>query len=945
MSKESKLTRFLSYVSALGCLVQSLTISGATRPGDLDLSFAPGSGVAPGLNSLNALVVQENGKLIIGGGFTEYNGTAANHIARINTDGSYDTSYLAGGGFVVALHLLSDGKLLVGGHFSEFGGLARDQVAKLNADGSIDPTFVPRAGFGGFYPEIFTIAAQPDGKIIVGGTFGLTSTNGNIARLHPDGSLDGTFQANNGGSVLALAVQPDGKILLGGTFGIRRVNADGTPDASFGPVNVSDRPGIVGSVSVNAMHLYQDGRILIGGSFARVNGKSRTNLVRLTADGQLDESFDPGTGPDGKINSLLVQTGDQIVVGGSFRNFNAFPRLNLARLLPGGTLDLGFRCDVEGKGITNVNSSSLGVSLLALLPDGKVVIGGNFQTVNGIERRGIARIYAGDSTDEAPRIISSPLDLTVSEGTNLTLNADLAGVPSPSIQWLLKGSAIAGASGHTLRLRNILSKDAGDYTLALSNNLGVVTGLVARLTVLPASSMPGAADVGFDPGDALENPGSVSIPPNQGLKSSIRALAVQPDGAILAAGRFSTFDGTPAKGLVRVDRHGSLDVAFLSNAIALKSDLEIVDDILIQSDGKILVAGNYSSSSDGGQSNALHGRLSRLNVDGTIDASFVESVDAIFSSGIGFRIAQRPDGKILITKGDNYLIVDGKIRSRRLALLNRDGSLDPAFNRDAGTFQGHITTLSIQNDGRALVGGGFEEFNLVPQKNLVRLNTDGNLDASFSIGSGPDGWLYALRVQPDGKILVGGTFTAFAGVPRNNLARLSADGSLDTSFDPGANILGTVQAIDLQPDGKILVAGGRYPGIGLQTNNVVRLLPDGSLDTAFDSRTDDVVYDLVRLDDGGIAVGGAFSRLDNVLRNGIAVLHGDPFLMNPSRTSEWFGTGVKTVTGRIYRLEYRSALNEDTWTPLQETVGDGGVMPLRDPNPNSPQRFYRVRVD
>ena len=164
-------------------------------------------------------------------------------------------------------------------------------------------------------------------------------------------------------------------------------------------------------------------------------------------------------------------------------------------------------------------------------------------------------------------------------------------------------------------------------------------------------------------------------------------------------------------------------------------------------------------------------------------------------------------------------------------------------------------------------------------------------------------------------------------------------------FDPGANIVGTVEAIDLQPDGKILVAGGRYLAIGWQTNNVVRLLPGGSLDPTFDARTDDVVYDLVRLDDGRIAVGGAFSRLENVLRNGIAVLHGDPLLMNPSRTSELFGTVVKTVTGRTYRLEYRSSLSEEAWTPLQEVVGSGGVMTLMDPIPNSPQRFYRVRVD
>src|SRR5881394_1257673 len=281
MSKVSKQTRFLSCITTLGCLIQSVTLSGATRPGDLDPSFDPGSGVAA-----NALILQEDGKLIIAGDFTSYNGAAVANIARLNPDGSLDTNYLGSGGSIFAMQRLADGKLLVGGHFTEFGGMARDQIAKLNADGSVDPTFVPQAGFKGYYPQIFTLAVQPDGKIIAGGTFELTSnTNVNIVRLQSDGSVDPDFHVRNLGSVLALAVQPDGKIVLGGTFGVRRVNADGTPDASFGPVSVSVPPATTYSVSVNAIHLYSDGRILIGGYFASVNGKIRNNIARLTSGG------------------------------------------------------------------------------------------------------------------------------------------------------------------------------------------------------------------------------------------------------------------------------------------------------------------------------------------------------------------------------------------------------------------------------------------------------------------------------------------------------------------------------------------------------------------------------------------------------------------------------------------------------------------------------------
>src|SRR2546422_6267450 len=182
MSKVFKRTRFVSYGTVLGWLIQSMTTSGATRPGDLDPSFDPGSGVEAG-----ALVVQDDGKLIIGGGFTNYNGTAVANIARLNPDGSLDTSYLGFGGSIGTMQHLADGKLLVGGHFSEFGGLPRDQIAKLNADGSVDHAFVPQGGFKGYYPQIFALAVQTDGKIIAGGTFELTSvTNVNIVRLQAD---------------------------------------------------------------------------------------------------------------------------------------------------------------------------------------------------------------------------------------------------------------------------------------------------------------------------------------------------------------------------------------------------------------------------------------------------------------------------------------------------------------------------------------------------------------------------------------------------------------------------------------------------------------------------------------------------------------------------------------------------------------------------------------
>jgi uncharacterized delta-60 repeat protein len=924
-------------IHSITCLVllgvNTITTHGQ-QPGDLDSSFDPGTGVPARANSLNALVIQEDGKVIVGGGFTNYNGAAVGSIVRLNSDGSLDTNYLGAGEFIGAMQRDADGRMLVAGTLTEFDGAPRDRIARLNADGSIDPGFVPQAGFNGFYPEIFAVAVQSDGKVIVGGTFGLASTtNLNIARLEADGRLDETFHANRYGSVLALAVQPDGKILLGGTFGLSRLSPDGSPDSNFGPVSVSIPGPDFPTITVKAIHLFEDGRILIGGKFSRVNGETRNNLALLTADGKLDEAFENGVGADEEIRTILVEADGQIVVGGLFEHYDNFPRLHIARLLRTGWLDLGFRCALETAGLAGNIPSSFGPNALALQSDGRILVVGIFSTVNGTDRQGIARIFAGESPEETPRILTSPLEFTVSEGTNLTLNADFTGTPFPRVEWRLNGSTLVGATNNTLRLHNILGKDAGEYTLALSNTLGTVTGVVATLTVLPAPNTPGAADVGFDPGEALENPSSSSLP-GQPLRSWVQSLALQPDGRLLAGGRFTSYNGLPAGNLVRLNPDGSLDGEF--NRILTASNLVpfAVDDILLQPEGAIIVAGRSTKPG-----------VVRLNADGTRDASFQVSLGpiALTYSTTPFRLACQSDSKIILSGG--FLELNGEI-STYLARLNADGTRDSSFKADLGFSALQILGLVVQDDDRLVIGGNFTNVNGVARNSVARLNADGSLDDSFSPGPGPqDGFVSTVLVQPDSRILVGGNFTAFAGAPRRFITRLLPDGSLDPTFDPGTNVHPQLKAVALQPDGKILVAGGWYPGSAAQGGGIVRLQRDGSLDSDFSAPANDAVYDVVPLRDGRIAVGGAFSRFDNVLRSGIAVLHGDPSLFDCRAGPGGFSATVKTTFGRSYILEYRDSFMEGSWTALPGVVGGGSPATLTVTGPMAKQRFYRLRVE
>src|SRR5947209_7696786 len=291
-------------VIAFGLLVGVALLINVVRVnaagGDLETTFNPGTGAD---NGLQTMVLQPDGKIIIGGYFTSYNGTSRNYIARVNSNGSLDTSFDPGTGAGCAVYasvLQSDGKVIIGGCFTDYNGTTRNRIARLNADGSLDTTFDPGTGADG--TTVFTIALQSDGKVIIGGNF--NNYNGTarkgVARLNSDGSLDTTFDPGTGADsfVLATALQPDGKIIIGGFFTsyngtsrnyIARVNSNGSLDTSFDP-------GTGAGCAVYASVLQSDGKVIIGGCFTDYNGTTRNRIARLNADGSLDTTFNRGTG-------------------------------------------------------------------------------------------------------------------------------------------------------------------------------------------------------------------------------------------------------------------------------------------------------------------------------------------------------------------------------------------------------------------------------------------------------------------------------------------------------------------------------------------------------------------------------------------------------------------------------------------------------------------------
>ncbi len=205
-----------------------------------------------------------------------------------------------------------------------------------------------------------------------------------------------------------------------------------------------------------------------------------------------------------------------------------------------------------------------------------------------------------------------------------------------------------------------------------------------------------------------------------------------------------------------------------------------------------------------------------------------------------------------------------------LVQLNTDGSLDAAFNPNIEV-NGTVYSIDLQADGKIVIGGFFGSVNGQIRNSLARLNADGSLDASFNPVIGGNAVIRRVLVQTDGKIIIGGTFNGINGFARTNLARLNADGTLDTTFNAGQ--ISTVNQVEIQADGKYIVL----------TSTLIRLNTNGTTDATFQSPTyqfpnnnnNSAVSAILIQPDGSIIIGGSFTAVNNIVGSRLARLRSD----------------------------------------------------------------------
>jgi uncharacterized delta-60 repeat protein len=930
------------------------------------------------------LAKQSDGKFIAGGSFSNLNGVSGrNALVRFNPDGTLDEAFCInatdGGKFgastqITSLVVQSDGKIIVGGTFVNYGGTTnRNYFIRLNSDGIVDDSFCINASDGPKFngpPWALagSVQVQPDGKILVGGQFanynGTTGRN-YLVRLNEDGTLDTAFCANAvDGSKFTNAVQnigllPDGRIILTGAFSnygavsgrsyALMLNSNGTTDTAFCAAAVDGNKFTSFPIKV----VVGDGNILFFGKNYNYTPLPMLlyNLFKISYSGVVDLSFSQKISVNSinlPINPSNVETmpSDAFISGSSYyivgRLFLGGPTIyrGIVKINLDGTPDLSFY--IKPKFVNDsFNLNNVGVSTSFVAYDPSIVIDDDkilgfcnsdypSYQFNGVSWSAVNGLRAADGYMNAPtslHIINKYGESEAMPSSFINFNGIINVLAKDSLGRIYVGGQFTNYS--LVANRN--------YFVRLNADYSVDTAFCAN-----------ASDGGL-------------------FTSSVTAIYVQDNGKIIVAGNFLNYRGTTGRNyLIRLNSDGTLDTAFCS-AISDGNKFNSIPTTITEAGGKIFIGGSFTSYA------GTTGRNNLVVFDSNTllsDPSWLTSLSGAFNSTVFVVALSTFDNTKIYVAGffSNFGGVTG--RSRLIRFNISDGSVDTAFCAnavDGGKFSSSVVTLAQLVDGSIICGGNFSNYSGVTSRNrMVKLSEAGILDVSFcnnasdnaAFGSNitkiyklsnddivvcgsfkkykrnnytpyvvkldssgnqlpylfeknvslrknnnyydtvPSTSITLSRCLPlsDGSLILGFDNPAYMGISQMDyVVKFDSSGNLDDTFNANAvlntNVYSTingkfnqpVSAIVPQSDGKIIFGGNfsNYGGVSGR-NRLIRVNTDGTLDTAFSvnanasNKFNNTVRAVALLPDGSIVAGGDFTNFGGTTgRNRLVKLNPD----------------------------------------------------------------------
>lgn len=346
------------------------------------------------------------------------------------------------------------------------------------------------------------------------------------------------------------------------------------------------------------------------------------------------------------------------------------------------------------------------------------------------------------------------------------------------------------------------------------------------------------------------------------VNHAVNIVEVLPDGKIFVAGEFTTSNSLPVQRMVRLHHNGSNDYTYLAMSTGNGADGPIRAGAL-QPDGKMLVGGLFNNVNGIARKN-----IARLDTSGAVDLTFQ------VGTGMSNEVTHISTNGTRIVMVGFFNTYNGS-PAPGIVALHMDGTKDTTFQLPPSWV--NISATAVLPNNKVYLVGNFTTYLGTTVNRIVRLNANGSIDTSFNAGTGIASLVHTMAIQPDGKVIVGGAFQTVQGVARNRIARLNADGSLDTTFLPGSGASGGVRALALEPGGKIFIGGDFVTYNGFTVNRIARLHSGGALDTTYQSvpGTNGTVYNLKVQPDGKLVIGGNFSLIQGVSQGRIARLTTD----------------------------------------------------------------------
>lgn len=681
---------------------------------------------------------------------------------------------------------------------------------------------------------------------------------------------------------LGLDVQSDNRIVVVGYDSagplVTRFLADGTFDPTFGAGGFADLSGVPG-LSLVAIRVVPGDQILLAGSIdGNVAGTGRFAVCKLTASGSMDSTFD-GDGlqsttiPNGgSASCMALQSDGKIVLGGWARNAGSGYSLALVRYTASGALDTSF--DGDGRVITTIGSataSSFVNDIVMQTVSGspqKLLVAGS-TTVSPVNREGVLARYdlsgALDTAFGTGGIVVQAISfgddtfqrLRFVAGTDRANPARIfvggyASFPTSTPSALLCSYNISGALNTSFGSNGMVITPIGTgqtevRSLVFTGERLVVSGYAYQGTEVQDFMLArflastGAFDPTFDgDGMVLDDIGD--------SEAQAQACARQADGRIVLAG---SSRGGYLQVVARLNANGSLDSTFSGDArasIVTGGSISYLTDVAVQADQKIVVMGTTLLN------NVYRVTVARLLPSGSLDPSFGNAGLAFLPprspSDISAGLAIQSDGRLLLASA----AWNGTDDSVRVTRLLATGQVDVSFGTGGtvmlagGGYELKYPALALQPDGRSLVVGQRRRY-VFPQ-NLyevvaIRLTSTGALDATFGVGgvatilAGSDQLPADVLVQSDGRIVVTGV-QQVSSAHRNSWAfRLTASGQPDSTYGTqGYRLISEGAGEDrmagatLQSFDRLLVAGNSGPSYATSPQ-LARLVGTGSLDPLF----------------------------------------------------------------------------------------------------------------